>query len=159
MKSILTFLLLIITSYKSNSQEIVQKLSDFEIFITKNYRVTQTHRTECKFEYANVVLKIDENNKVVNYHLINEASEEMKNSFNFIKGYQFPRSEKINQQPLLFFLAIDQQEICSNLYGFNQTPASALEKTLLDIKKQLESNSKTIIMYNMITIKVFKTSY
>ncbi|MGB4776276.1 MAG: hypothetical protein WBP45_13960 [Daejeonella sp.] len=156
--SILFFLLTATASQnidlKSNPQ-----FPEFKKFMMRNYRVSQTQRSECKFEYASIVLETDQNNIITDYRVTNEVSDEMKNNFNFIKGYQFPKSYKINKRSVLFFLAINKQDVCSTLYESSQTPDSIIKQILLDIKRQLENNSRTIVIYDLVTIKVFKSSH
>ncbi len=153
------FFLLAATGYQPTDLKSNPQFPEFKKFMMRNYGVTQTHRSECKFEYASVILKINESNKIIDYQISNEVPGETKKSFNFIKGYQFPKSYKINKRPVLFFLAVDHQEVCPILYGSDQTPTSIIEQTLSDIKEQLKNNPKTIVMYDLVIVKVFKPSH
>ena len=160
MKTILIFCSFFILSISQQvrAQEPVD-FTEFNKFILKNYRVLKQHRSECSFNYTSVVVQVDTANKVINLQFNKEISDDMKSSFNFIKGFQFSKSYNINERSILFFLVIDQQEICPVIYESGQTPQLVLRQGLNSIREQLQKDPKTIILYEPLIVKVFKTSH
>ena len=95
-------------SAKSKSNAI----NDFTKFVGKNYKVPDTLKHNCEWMYAVVRIRTDSHNKIIKIDFINKVSDAMKTGFNFLMGYQFPNTMKINGHPIVFYFSIDNTEIC-----------------------------------------------
>jgi hypothetical protein len=81
-------------------------------FVGKKYRLPEDLRTNCSWMYAIVRVKTNKDNKIISYDFINNLSEEMKASFGILIGYQFSQKMKINGHPIIFYLLVDNSEVC-----------------------------------------------
>ena len=152
---IILFSFIFLTSFQGNLQAPVS-FPEFEKYIIKNYRVTKQQKSECKFYYASIVVQTDKINQIVDLQFKNDISEDMKTSFNFIKGYQFSEKYKINGRSVLFFLTVDQQDICPGVVDSSCVTNLVLKESLATIEEQLQKEPNTIILYKVVPIKVFK---
>jgi len=135
------------------------RFSEFEKYVIKNYRATIQQRSECKFFYASIVVQTDKSNKIIDLQFQNGVSEDMKSSLSFLKGYEFPAKYKVDENPILFFLTVDQQDICPMVPDTNNISIRVLKESLTIIKTQLDKDSESIILYDVIPVKIFSPSH
>ena len=151
---ILTFCVLISLLHPELEKPLA--IPEFEKFLIKNYRATQKQRAICSFDMAIVVVRTDKNGKIVNIDYKNEVSKDIQTNLEFVKGYKFPDMYKINSAEILFFLTVDQQDICPDDTRATNFTASVLRESLNAIQNQVKKQPETIILYNTIQVKVFK---
>jgi hypothetical protein len=89
----------------------------FTKFVSKNYRLPDGLKANCEWMYAIVKVKTDSNNKILKYELVNKQHNSLKGTFDFIIGYKFPKKEKINGHPIVFYMGIDNLEGCTEKPG------------------------------------------
>lgn len=159
MKAILTlFLFIVLTAFQNANIKPPLEIPEFKIHILKNYRFPRQYRSECKFFYASIIAQTNKANKIIGLQFKNEISDGMKGSFNFINGYQFPEKYKINGKPVLFFLNIDLEEICPGVSDSSHVTNVVLKESLNNIKEQLQKEPNTVILYEVVPVKVYQIS-
>ncbi len=153
----LTIILAIIFLTSSNVfSQSPQTFPEFYKFIRKNYRVGTQQKAACKIYNASIVLSIDKSNRITDFEVKTEFREEVKSNLGFIKGYQFPVKNLINQRAILFFMTFDLDEICPNIPTTSQNVIAMFEACLTTIRDQLKTNPETIVLYEVVPIKIFK---
>ncbi|MBB5396351.1 hypothetical protein [Mucilaginibacter sp. AK015] len=148
--TILLILLLPIIS-KSQSHPGVQA---FTKFVSKNYRLPEELKSNCEWMYAIVKVKTDNHNRIIKYEFVNKPTEGMKKPFDFLIGYQFPKATKINGHPIIFYLGIDNLEICKEKPGDKvfYAPNDVVSTITSYMQKILRDDPKTIFVPNLVFI-------
>ena len=142
---------------KSQTREI----NDFTKFVVKNYKVPDTLKQNCDWMYAFVKLKTDKHNKIIKIDFINKVPNGMKTGFNFLLGYQFLKSMKINEHPIVFYFSVDNTEICKPkpgdfIYYYPNQVVEIITNTLWQIEKE---DPKTIFIPEMVIIKFYEIQH
>lgn len=133
-----------------------QKFPEFFKYILKNYRVSTESTIVCQLNYASIVLTVDKSNKIVDCQVKGKVAADIKNTLSFIKGYQFPETSKIQEKPILFFITFDTQEICPPIHSSDLSTTTLLKETFRRIEEQLTREPQTIVLYDVVPIKIFK---
>lgn len=144
------FLLLSITfAAKSQSKE---ALHDFANFVSKKYRLPDELKYNCEWMYAIVKVKTNSVNKVIGYEFVNEPPAAMKNSFDVLLGYRFPKTMKINGHPIVFYLSIDNAETCKPKDGEKRfyAPNDVVSTISGYLTNILQADPRTIIIPELI---------
>jgi hypothetical protein len=130
-------------------------------FIGKNYKLPQSIKDDCNWHYAMVICKVDKNNRVVNYRLINEdATIDLVNSFGYLKNYVFPKTVAVGGKTLLFCFTIENhKENCKIPKNRFYTPSEITGKIYNDIANQLRKDQNTILLEPAIGTEVYDRSY
>ncbi|MEJ7694657.1 hypothetical protein [Daejeonella sp.] len=158
MHGIVLLVLFFLNEFQCDFQAPV-RFPEFEKYVLKNYRATKQQRSECKFIYACIVVQTDKFNKIIDLQFKNDVSGDMKSSLSFLKGYEFHEKYKIAEKPILFFLTVDQQDICPMASDTTNVTILVLKESLTIIKTQIGKNSESIILYDVIPVKIFKPSH
>jgi len=105
--------------------------------------------------YAIVKVKTDAGNRITGYSFINQPAEGVKQGFKFLTGYQFPKTMPINGRPIVFYLGIDNLNICKEKPGDRvyYAPNRVVEVITGHIQNILKENPRTIIIPNMVMVK------
>lgn len=156
MKIISTLFLL---TYLSFFQPKPTGFDAFTDHISRTHRIPASLKKECNWQYAAVRVYTDQNAKVTGYDIINEVPDDLKNSFAFIKGYQFYKSLKIGQRPIVFFYSIeDHRDDCDGPFMVT-SPTAAANKFLSIMKSEQKRDPRTIILYDVVQGGLYSRRY
>ena len=110
-------LLLAFLPNPSFSQSTIFDGHEFTKFVGKNYRLSDSLKSNCEWMYAVVRVKTNSANKIIGYDFINNPPGAMQKAFGFLIGYKFPSKAKINKRPVIFYLGIDNLSSCTEKPG------------------------------------------
>lgn len=92
----------------------LSEFSDFDAlsrFVQKNFKIADTLKHGCEWNYAIVSLKTNRDGMITSYSFVNEPRKELS-YFGFLIGHRFSKKLKIDQHPVVFYLATDNTETC-----------------------------------------------
>ncbi len=151
MKKIFLIIVAILAWQCSQAQE----FPNFIRFVLKRYHVPESIKNDCNWNYAVVKIMADSDNVLDNVSFLNEVSEDMKKSLEFLKGYNFSK-EKINSNSLVFVLSIDYTGATDCHQIYYNSPSEVISKVFSILKKQQLSEPNSIILYDVIIASVSK---
>jgi hypothetical protein len=124
----------------------------FTKFVSKNYRLPEELKTNCEWMYAIVKVRTDNHNKIIKYKVVNNAPKGIKDAFNFLVGYQFPKKMKINGHPIVFYMGIDNLEACTEKPGDKifYAPNDAASKIWSYMTELFKDEPNTIFISNLL---------
>lgn len=143
----LFFILLFIAPCVSSAQT-SPGIDAFTIFVSKKYRLPDELKSNCEWMYAIVKVKTDNHNKIVKYDMVNTPPEGMKKAFGFLTGYQFPQKMKIKGHPIVFYMAINNIDGCTEKPGDKvfYAPNDAGSQIWLYLAKLIKDDPNTIFL-------------
>ena len=155
MKAFINLLLsvcLVTPNYQNN------KFQNLITFVSKNYRLPDKFRDDCNWYYAIVNCELDQNNKIINYKLLNEAPKELYKSFSFLKSYTFPKIDNVKNHSVVFCLTIEnKKENCKIERNVFYTPSEITAQIYYQISQQISKRPKTFLLDQVIVIPVYDT--
>jgi hypothetical protein len=110
MKHLSFFLLLIIFSFKLNAQPSKESV---DRFITKNFRIPDSLKTDCNWNYLALELSIDKQNNL-EYKIKGYLGTPLLKSLDFLKNYKVTEYEKKNLPALIFMTIKNQTGDCGD---------------------------------------------
>lgn len=142
---------LIIVSAKVYSQDIEHK--SFYNYFGKHFNIPESVKKDCNWYYAMVRLEVDAANTITNVNFVNETNitDELKQSFMFLKNYQFGKDVKINSRPVFFPVLIDQRSYNTCNDSVLLRPALVAIRLIYDFKKLHNENPNAIVIYEPLT--------
>lgn len=131
--------IILFISAEGNAQEL--KYNSFFYMISKNFRVSDSIKNNCNWQYAIVLLKTNLNGKITSAKVVNEnAPDEMKRAFSFLNGYTFPANYKFKNKYVAFYYSISNYQVCvPKDTDIRTLPDEAISKVLaiyLEIKQR-----------------------
>ena len=96
----------IVTALTSKGQ--LATLNKFSSFVGKNYKIPDTIKYDCNWNYAIVKCTI-RNNVIVKYECVNNVTKQLSDSFKYLIGYKF---NGVFNHNLLFYLSFDNIAVC-----------------------------------------------
>jgi hypothetical protein len=151
MKKGYIIILISLLPFISNGQS-SPAIAAFTNFVSKNYRLPEELKSNCEWMYAIVKVKTDSHNKVVKYEFVNHPPEGMKKAFDFLLGYQFSKTMKINGHPIVFYMGIDNLEGCTEKPEDKvfYAPNNAASEIWGYVTKVIKEDPKTIFIPNLL---------
>lgn len=135
------------------------KFVNFEIFIEKNLVVPQSVKYDCSWNYAIVKVQTDKQGEIVNWKCINDCPDSLKRSFRFLSGYKFDKSLKIDKRTIIFYVLIENSEVCTTPPNRTYTPNEVIKQIFYCFKRETEIDNNAIIIYEPIVFTFSKVQY
>lgn len=134
-------------------------LNSFSRFVEMNYKLPDSLKSNCEWMYAIVKVKTNSHNKIIHYDFLNEPSNAMKRSFQYLIGYQFPVAFKINNRPVVFYFSVDNLKICDEKPGDKvyYAPNQVAQIITSYVYKVMKEEPKAIIIPGLIIKEYFPT--
>jgi hypothetical protein len=130
---------------------------NFRQFMQKNFKTSEELRQSCKWMFAIIKVQTDKHNKIIDFSFINDPPNDIRN-LNFMIGYQFPKSIKINKHPIVFYFAMDNTETCTpKPSDLHYNPNDVINQLLNTIDLIKLKDPKTIFIPSPIYIYLFPT--
>lgn len=149
-------MILLITPSVIHAQS--KSTTDFITFVGKEFQLPQDLKYNCEWMYAVVRVKTDVHNRIISYDFVNKIPEDMKHSFDFLHGYRFPQTMKINKHPIVFYLSVNNTEICKpKADDFKYTPNQVVNIIATILLKIQKDDPKTIFIPEMITKEYYQS--
>jgi hypothetical protein len=123
MKNIKILALFLLISTSLFSQTKAQPISKF---ILKNFRVPDSLRKDCNWNYLAVELSINKNNELV-YKIKNYTNNQFLKSLDFLKNYKVSEIDKKSLPALIFITVKNQTGDCGDQTYYNPFPADITE--------------------------------
>jgi len=140
----LFFPLTVLSQPKGNYEKFVK-------YILRNYKLPENLKYNCDWMYAVVKVETDAHNKVVKYKVLN-PSNNLGDTFDFIIGYQFSKTNGISRHPIVFCMGVNNLDGCTEktgdkvFYAPNE-PASAIWSYMNGL---IKSDPRTIFIPEML---------
>ena len=112
MRKLIMTLIYVLPFFVKGQQSNVSDILKFNLYVVRNFPLSEELKTNCSWVYAIVSVKTNDNNKIIAYHFINDPPDIMKKGFEKLIGYQFSKKMKINGHPIIFYFLIDNDETC-----------------------------------------------
>ena len=91
-------LVVLVIPFLAKAQSSPQIL-DFVKFVGTKYRIPESLKYDCGWNYAVVKLTTNKQNEVTDYQCLNEASDTMKNSLRFFGWLSIPKEDAHKRPP------------------------------------------------------------
>lgn len=158
MKKILIIILIFLgLSLKGNCQE-VKVLKDFFKHLVNNYKVPETFKKDCYFNYAAVLIKTNDHNKITEVKVINAVDMALTNSLQFLNGYEFSSRPNLKKGPILFFIVYDWKNDkgveCEDSFWFGSSTTKVFSIGLETVDNQLKNDPTTKVIYNPMVVNL-----
>ncbi|RKR81555.1 hypothetical protein BDD43_1702 [Mucilaginibacter gracilis] len=85
--------------------------TSFLDFVSTHFKPPETVKRVCTWQYAIVKVKTDGKSEIIDYHIENKVSNDLINSFQFLKGYHFNSGLNMRNRSLVFFYSIENQRV------------------------------------------------
>lgn len=124
------------------------KYQSFYSMIAKNYKVSDSIKNNCNWQYAIVLLKTNLKGKITNTKVINEnAPDEMKIAFSFLNGYTFPANYNFKNKYVAFYYSIYNYQVCiPKDTDIITLPDEAISKVLAAYQRLKRQYPKAVII-------------
>lgn len=129
-----------------NAQE--SKYNSFFNRIAKNFKVSDSIKNNCNWQYAIVLLKTNLKGTITSTKVVNEnAPNEMKTAFSFLNGYTFPANYNFKNKYVAFYYSIYNYQVCvPNDSDIRTLPDEAISKVLAAYQHIKQQYPKTAII-------------
>lgn len=133
-------------------------LTNFISYVSAHYKLPESVKEDCHWNYAIVKVMADKNNRITNYEVLNHASEDMKNSFHYLVGYRFTQGMHLQQRPVIFCFTVDnQKEGCAVDQNAYHSPSEVTGRILAAFNQQRNREPSTIFIYTVPSTIVYDT--
>ncbi|QKJ31384.1 hypothetical protein HQ865_16975 [Mucilaginibacter mali] len=120
-------------------------------YVSRSLNPPQSVKENCEWQYAIVKVKPDRQGRIINCSILNKVSDDLKNSFGFLKGYQFPASMHINGRPVVFCVSImNEKSACATQRLY--TPSQSLGIVFADLRVQQMHQPQTLFLFDMVDV-------
>jgi hypothetical protein len=146
----ISFAITWLTVFKLNFDNFLQ-------FTTKNFNPPESVARICDWQYVLIKLNTDSMNRVVDYEVLNDFSEDFKSSLTYLKGYQFGKNMPINKRSIVFCLSIINLRIenCDTVGPNHRKLLKGVDK-LREYKKTHHLDDRNnIFIYKEVTKQIF----
>lgn len=119
-------------------------------FVAKNFKIPESVKTDCNWNFAIVQLDVDKDNQVTAARVVNDfySTDSLRKSFSFLKGYTFPKEAKIDGRAVIFPVIIDQgnYKLCKDHTPYR--PAEIAMSVLYALEKAQKEHPGAIMIFN-----------
>lgn len=159
-RPITTIMLLLLLPCLAKAQ--LSEFSDFEALsqcVQKNFKIADTLRHGCEWNYAVVKLRTDKDGTITGYSFANEPRKELSN-LGFLIGHRFSKKMKIGGHPVVFYFATDNTETCvAKPSDLHYNPNDVIDQLLnmMDVLKV--KDPETVFVPHPIYVRLMPTQY
>lgn len=153
-------ILLLLLPFLAKAQ--LSEFSDFEALsqcVQKNFKIADTLRHGCEWNYAVVKLKTDKDGMITGYSFANEPRKGLSD-LGFLIGHRFSKKLKIGRHPVVFYLATDNTETCvPKPTDLHYNPNDVIDQLLNMMDALKAKDPETIFVPRPIYIRLMPTQY
>ena len=143
--AILTCYLIIACSFAQPKQS---EFSVFLEYVSSHGQLTEITKNNCQLQYALIKVNCNKNNRIINHQFLNKVSDDIKEYFYFIDGYQFKKNIPINSHSIIFCMTFENHNTDCILKNKN-VPTDILKEVYGELGKQIKIDRKSIVLYDI----------
>ena len=127
----------------------------FEHYVLKNYDFPESVKKSCDWNFMIVKVFTNSNNKIVKFECLNPVDQEEKKRLDILLKYTFPKNVHLNNHPLIFFLSLDNSEVCDTTLPHRfQSPNEGIRTFSDYIGGELKKDPKVNIIWDTL-LKIY----